>query len=238
MTVTASADEHGRSRASDSSRLGAGGTWPDDSAREWTLELLAKAQRETAITAVVLTGSAARCVAESDDLDLVIVYEQHRPSLSRAPISVDLRLYEQSEVLQGLSEGHDYLTWTVRYGRALLDRQLWWANVCKDWRDRLTLPSSSQARERAQKAQRRRDEMLMIGDDDAAADLELSMLTFLGRAALSDAGVFPKSRPEIPSQLDTIGANELSERLSRALEHRNGTSQTSANTALAEASNL
>lgn len=105
MNLATSADQYGHSRVSGAWTLDANGTWPDDCAREWTLDLLAIAEREIAITAVVLTGSAARCVADVDDLDLVIVYEQHRPVLSRAPISVDLRPYEQSEVLHGLSWG-------------------------------------------------------------------------------------------------------------------------------------
>ena len=234
MTLAASADEHGHSRVSGASSLDAVAAWPDDCAREWTLDLIATAERETAITAVILTGSAARGVAESDDIDLVIVYVRQRPVLSGAPISVDLRQYEQSDVLHGLSRGHDYLSWTVRYGRALFDRHRWWASICNDWRDQLILPSVSEALERAQKARRLYDEMLTIGDHDAAADLELSMLTFMGRAALSDAGVFPKSRPEIPGQLNMVGAQELAERLSRALERRNGTPQTSARIALEE----
>lgn len=96
------------------------------------------------------------------------------------------------------------------------------------------LPSVSEALERAQKARRFYDEMRKIGDCDAAADLELSMLTSLGRAALSGAGVFPKSRPEIPGQLNMVGADDLAERLSRALERRNGRSPTSEGTTLAE----
>ena len=70
--------------------------------------------------AIVATGSSVRDVVHSDDLDLVLVYRECRPILPRQPISIDLRLYEQDEVLQKLAACHDYLSWTVRYGRVLL----------------------------------------------------------------------------------------------------------------------
>ena len=66
-------------------------------------------------------------------------------------------------------------------------------------------PSVAEARERAQKARHLYQKMIEVGDTDAAADLQLSMLTFLGRASLSEANVFPKSRPELPNQLHKIG---------------------------------
>ena len=53
-----------------------------------------------------------------------------------------------------------------------------------------------------------------------AADLRLSMLTLLSRAASSKADVFAKSRPELPDQLRGIGEGVLAERLIDALERR------------------
>ena len=42
------------------------------------------------------------------------------------------------------------------------------------------------------------------------------MLTHLARAALSEAGVFPYSRPELPGQLRDIGDHALADRLDAA----------------------
>ena len=195
--------------------------WPDDAARAWTVDAVEGATANEAIVSIVATGSSVRDVEYSDDLDLVLVYRGCRPVTPRPPISVDLRRYETDEVLQKLAEGHDYLSWTVRYGRALFERRSWWTTLSTDWKERLSLPSVADARERAQKAERLYQKMIEVGDTDAAADLQLSMLTFLGRAALSEANIFPKSRPEIPYQLHEIGERALADRLVSALQRRN-----------------
>ena len=175
-----------------------------------------------AIEAIVASGSAVRDVEYSDDLDLLIVYRTYHPSLPRPPIDVDLRHYERAAVLRKLKDGHDYLSWTVRYGRALFERDAWWARLSVEWNDLLPLPSATEARERARRARRLYDEMPAIGDRDAAAELRTSMLTFLARAALSSAGVFPMSRPELAGRLRDIDEQELADRLSDALAHRYG----------------
>lgn len=194
--------------------------WPDAAAREWTVASLEGAAANESVIAIVATGSSVRDVEYSDDLDLVLVYRGVCPEMRRPPISIDLRRYEHDDVLQRLAEGHDYLSWTVRYGRELFERRCWWTTLRTDWNERLPLPSVNGARERAEQAERLYEEMSRLGDTDAAADLQLSMLTFLARAALSEAGVFPRSRPEIPTQLNEIGERALSERLLVALQRR------------------
>ncbi len=194
--------------------------WPDEAARVWTCEAVGGATENGAIEAIVATGSSVRDVEHSDDLDLVLVYRERRPILPRPPISIDLRLYEQDEVLEKLAACHDYLSWTVRYGQVLFERCDWWTTLRADWQDRLSLPAASDALERAQKAEGLYKKLIEIGDVDAAADLQLSMLTFLSRAALTEADVFAKSRPELPEQLRGIGERVLAERLIDALERR------------------
>ena len=78
----------------------------------------------------------------------------------------------------------------------------------------------AEANERAQQAERQRDGLAAAGDHDAAAELQLSALTHLARAALSGANVFPKSRPELAGQLRLIGKDALAARLEEALAHR------------------
>lgn len=199
--------------------------WPDDAAQSWTLDAVEGAKANRAIVAIVATGSSVRDVEYSDDLDLVLVYRECRPTMPRPPISIDLRRYEQDEVLRKLAEGHDYLSWTVRYGRALFERGAWWTRLRADWNDRLSPPSAAKAYERARKAESLYQELCAIGDTSAAAELQLSMLTHLARAALSDAHAFPKSRPEIAGQLREIGEHELADRLVCALELRNAQNQ-------------
>ena len=152
----------------------------------------------------------------------MIVYSTRRPTLPRPPIDVDLRLFEEGDVLRKLERGHDYLSWTIRYGRVLFERDGWWTRLAEDWRHRLLLPSAAEARERAAKARRIYDELVEIGDNEAAAEVGISMLTFLARAALSSAGVFPKSRPELAHQLRDINNHELADRLATALAQKRG----------------
>ena len=197
-------------------------SWPSGRARTWTIDALRQAKGDAATTAIVACGSAVRDVEQSDDLDLVLVYRERRPALPRPPIDVDLRQYEQTEVVRKLEAGHGYLSAAVRYGRALYERDGWWSRLRADWNERLSLPSSDDARARAAETERRYDEIRALGDLDAAAELHASMLTHLARAALSDAGIFPRSRPELVEQLRGIDEQPLADRLADALAHRYG----------------
>ena len=62
--------------------------------------------------------------------------------------------------------------------------------------------------------------MKEIGDQNALCDLNVSYLTHLAWARLAKACVFPRSRPEIPGQLEAIGEHDLAAKLTRALAER------------------
>lgn len=195
-------------------------SWPDNEARDWARELMRAARHNGTVNAVVATGSAVRDVDRSDDLDLVLVYDTVRPRLPKAPISVDLRCYDLADVASRLAAGHSYLSWAVRFGRVLFERDRWWSKLRAAWNDRLLLPSAAEAIERAQRAEQQRDRLAAAGDDDAAAELQLAALTHRARAALTRSGVFPQSRPELAAQLRRIGEDALAERLGEALARR------------------
>ena len=218
--MTNSATTRGTTLASAEAALRAVKSWPSEAARVWTLGAVASARDDAPIDAIIASGSAVRDVARSDDLDLVLVYRRRRPELTRPPIDVDLRQYERAEVLEMLEAGHDYISWTVRFGRSLFERDGWWAAVRSNWDHRLALPSADAARVRAHKTERLLKEMRAVGDRDAACELEISMLTHLARAVLSEASVFPESRPELPDQLRDINEPALAARLDAALSRR------------------
>ena len=222
MTQQLAADVVAHPRPLSDSSLDAVRSWSSDSARMWTLQAVRAARSNEVIQAVAASGSAVRDVAYSDDLDLVMVYRTQRPDLPVRPIDVDLRLYEQAEARQKLEDGDDYLSWTVRYGRVLFEREAWWTRLCVEWKDRVAPPSAVKARARADKMRNLYDKMLEVGDLDAAAEIQISMLTHLARALLGGAGVFPKSRPELADQLCGIGEKALAGRLADALNHRRG----------------
>ena len=195
-------------------------SWPDGEARDWARDLMQAANHNGTVNAVVVTGSAVRDVDRSDDLDLVLVYSAVKPLLPKPPISVDLRCYDQADVSARLTAGHSYLSWAVRFGRVLVERDRWWSKLRAEWNDRLLLPSAAEAIERAQRAERQRDALAAAGDDDAAAELQLAALTHRARAAVARSGVFPQSRPELAAQLRRIGEDALANRLSEALARR------------------
>ena len=194
--------------------------WPDDVAQAWILSAIEQGMTDVNLVAFVATGSSVRDVEFSDDLDLVFVYRNSRPAMPRHPISIDLRGYDEAEVAQKLAEGHDYLSWTLRFGQILFEQDCWWTRLRADWNDRLCLPSVADARTRAKKAECLSKELREAGDEDAADELQLSSLTHICRAELSRARVFPKSRPELEGQLREIGQHELADQLASALEHR------------------
>ena len=195
-------------------------SWPDDAALHWTRLLIETAHRDSAVKAVVATGSAVRDVEHSDDLDLVVVHRAARPVLPRPPISIDLRCFCQTDIVPKLTTGHSFLSWAVRFGRPLFERNRWWSQLRADWNPRLLLPPATESTERAMRAEHHRDALAEAGDDDAAAEMALSALTHHARAALSRAGVFPQSRPELPGQLRQIGEHPLAEVVDRALACR------------------
>ncbi len=119
-----------------------------------------------------------------------------------------------------LAAGHDYISWTVRFGQPLFERNQWWTALQAKWKDRLALPSASEARARARKTERLYKEMLAAGDHDAASELEVSLLTHLARAVLCEASVYPESRPELSRQLRQIDHDSLADRLDAALDRR------------------
>lgn len=200
--------------------LGSVRSWPNTKARFWTMDAVALAGQDAAILAIVASGSAVRDVAQSDDLDLVLVYRKVRPNLPRPPIGVGLQQHEAAEAPKKPAKGHEFLSWAVRFGQPLFEREQWWSRLRADWNDRLSLPSAAEARKRARRAQRLHHEMQRLGDHDAATENYVSMLTHLARATLSDAGILPRSRPELADQLRRIGEVPLADRLTEALAQR------------------
>ena len=60
----------------------------------------------------------------------------------------------------------------------------------------------------------------MIGDEDAAQEQYITMLTQIARACLIRSDTYPASRPELPDQLKSVGEHELASQLEKALQTR------------------
>lgn len=195
--------------------------WPTARSRRWVDAFLEDASGDPNLVAVIAIGSAVRPGVESEDLDLLAV-GRGRPGVpeQRPPIEVDLRRIALDRVEPSIRSRNDLLVSAVQFGRPLLDREGHWAAVTRRRRHRLPLPDPKVADERADAARRLMLDMQEIGDEDAVAEYRLVWLSHRARACLTRAGVLPRSRPELPSQLRESGDAALAAVLSVALADR------------------
>lgn len=182
--------------------------WWIGKSREWTESFLDRLESMPVVKCVVLLGSTIRQrIHQRSDFDLLIVYEgDHRPRFN-APIEVDIRRYSVQELYRKLEERDDILCWALKYGVVVFDPDHVWQRLVAKVGDNVPLPSLDDAESRGRRSLKRAVEMLESRDEDAADDLVLAALTQIARRRLIAAGVFPASRPELPSQLRELMPN-------------------------------
>jgi predicted nucleotidyltransferase len=180
-------------------------------AKPWLRAFLSDAASDNNIRSLVALGSAVRQRGHRrSDLDLLIVFSKDRPVLN-PPLEVDVRLYEADAVERKLASGHEIIGWAMKFGRALHDKEHYWKTLYDKWKDRIPLPSPGEAAQRARRSLESARKMLEVGDESAAEDLILASATQFVRHRLIVRGVYPASRPELPSQLrSTIPDDPLS----------------------------
>lgn len=198
--------------------------WVGDCER-WVRDLVRDAPNDDAIAAIVVMGSAIRDRGHRrSDVDLLVLYRGRRPDL-HPPLEVDVRYQPLDEVESLSRNGNEIVTWALKFGLALYDPEQRWASLRSELAQELPLPSEEEARLRAERSLRVCSEMLAIGDEDAASDLILAVLTQLVRAELIHRGIFPGSRPELPAQLKASDPDsELASLLEDAM-HSNRTAR-------------
>lgn len=194
--------------------------WPTQVAEFWTVEFLKRVRNDQNVLAVVAIGSAVRKEVPSDDLDILVLCQCAGDLTERAPLEIDLRAFDRQSVDQEIKSGHDILGWAVVFGRVLFERKRTWSQVVEKWQGRVPLPNPEVARCRSVATRRRMQEMHEMGDEDAALELELAYLSHEARAVLAEAGIYPASKPELPNQLNEIGADLLAARVKEALGAR------------------
>jgi predicted nucleotidyltransferase len=176
--------------------------WPTNRARNFTRAL---ADEEGAVVAVVAFGSAVSgCTRTESDVDILVVYRGQRPAVLPPP-EVDVRWVDIAAFEAAIENGDDVVAWALGLGVALHDPEAFWSDAASRWKSRLPLPSLEVSAERSARARRYAEDLLAAGDDDAAAEQVLTMLTHLARATLAANGVFALSRPELPGQLRDQG---------------------------------
>ena len=194
--------------------------WPSIGARRWIERALPQLRSDSNTAALVAIGSAVREVAISADLDLVLIYDGRKPILETPPVDVDLREYRLVDVERLIDRGEELLGCAVQFGRVVYERAEVWSSIVRRMRGRVPNPSSTAALERARRARAVFQDLLAVGDEDAAREQLVTMLTHLARARLLQAGVYPKSRPELPAQLRQAGETKLANEVEDALQER------------------
>jgi hypothetical protein len=192
-------------------------------AKRWVEAFVDAACSDSSLAAVVLLGSAVRPVKQVNDVDVLYIYKEKAVKCPGRTIDIDLRAYSQDDVRSLLAEGNDLLGWALRFGQLICEQDLYWTSLCKEWLEKLPLPDPEVAKERARKADSMYRKLRDMGDMDAAREQLLSKLTHEARARLLSEGVYPKSRPELPEQLNDIGEHELARSLVEALFLRDET---------------
>ncbi len=188
--------------------------WPTPRSATWTKKLAT----DSGIDVIVVIGSAARGLARSgSDVDLIVVYNDARSRVP-APAEIDARWVDLAKLRALVGKGDDVFAWGVALGLVLHDPKSIWAELVAEWAGQVPLPSPRVCAERAERARRYASELLESGDEDAAAEQALTLLTHQARGTLSERHEFPRSRPELVTQLRGIGSFELASLLARALD--------------------
>ena len=193
--------------------------WPTERAKAWLASFLERARRDENVVAIVAIGSAVRSTA-AEDLDILVLCRNRAALKEKAPIEVDVRKANAQAIESDIRRGDPLVAWAILFGRPLLDKRHVWEGVVQRWRDSVPLPCADVSLARATAIRGRMEEMSEIGDHNALGDLNVSYLTHLAWARLAKAGVFPRSRPEIPGQLEEIGEGDLAAKLAQALAER------------------
>jgi len=190
--------------------------FPTPRVRDWMRDLTGLAN----VIGVIVIGSTARGVARNgSDFDLIIVYRNARPNL-REPGEVDARWVDENNLDELSAHADDVVAWGVAYGIPLYDPEGVWGALVSRHQAHIPLPSPDICIKRAERARRYASELMSIGDDEAAREQILTMLTHLARLLLVRRGVFPASRPELVDQLVETGEREFAELLRDALEDK------------------
>ncbi len=139
----------------------------------------------------------------------------------KPPIELDLRIYAEASIDKLLEDGNDYLSWALKFGRVLFQREHYWDSLSDSWAIRTPFPSAQIAKQRAESAYSRFRKVFELGDRDAAFEQALSYVTHKARAALIEKGIYPTSRPELPQQLRSANCLDLAKVLDLLLERNN-----------------
>lgn len=183
--------------------------------RAVTAEVVHRSLRAGAV-AVALTGSTARGRRTAvSDLDYHVVGS--RPDLEGLPGDVDVVADSRGRFDRRLSDGDDFIQWSLRHGCVLHDPD----GVMRAAYERIAReglwPDPVRKLERAAALANLAERVLGIEDRDAGQEHVRAGLTALARGLLLADRTFPLARAELSGQLREAGHDEVAGWLQRSI---------------------
>jgi len=183
--------------------------------RKYLRRLLGATDDGGSPAAVVLVGSWARGtqIESTSDLDVLVIGNANVP----VPAGRIQVINRSADYLRRLvSTGDDFAQWALRYGKPLKGRHVW-AALKEELLALAPWPGTKSKLDLARRRLKMAEDLLDMGDLDAAEEEARYALSHLARAALLARRVFPLSRPELSAQLEEIGDTELARALRASL---------------------
>jgi predicted nucleotidyltransferase len=182
-------------------------TQADRAARKYLRRAVVEARRDQ--VPLVLLGSYARRTSTSNVSDVdVLVLDGRR--LGPTPEAVHVVRLSKEQLVHRVRRGDDFTQWALRYGVPLTCRKEW-----SQLADQLLVDAPWPRTERKLEQLGHRlavaEDLLGMGDVDAAREESGSALNLVSRAGLLGVGHFPLSTPELPEQLRKVGERELAQ---------------------------
>ena len=114
--------------------------WPSARSKAWFTAFLERAQLDPNVISVIATGSSVRPGVVSEDLDVIVLCHDASVLVEKAPMEIDLRKVDFDRLEEKAENGHDLISWAVRFGQPLLDNDHAWEDIVRRWKSRLPLP--------------------------------------------------------------------------------------------------
>jgi hypothetical protein len=175
-----------------------------EAATEMVLKALASLGVADEATVVLIGSSARNTMNERSDVDILVLHDDDRRIRLERPGDVHLQQDSHPRFLRRLENGDDYPGWALRFGIAVRDPKGWWGKHVAAELDDPHWPDWRAKVDHAKKRMRMASDLLAVGDLDAASEELMFATSHIARAVLLKHGHFPLSRPELPSQLETI----------------------------------
>ncbi|HEX2058533.1 MAG TPA: nucleotidyltransferase domain-containing protein [Actinomycetota bacterium] len=169
---------------------------------------IARLIRESKADWIVLIGSWARGTQTAATSDIDVVVGGPPPARHDADHRMHIFYLDDAQLEARIAAGDDVAFWFLKFGVPLSGAARWRV-LRKSLLDRPPPINSEKKFSLARRQLRYADDLLRMGDLEAAQEELHIGAEHLARGILIDADHFPASRPEVPNQLRSTGYEDL-----------------------------